>query len=65
MQIISDLKKECFGLKMRIFYMEEKLRATYDSSTEETLKEVCSFLRTIYKWMDIFGDFSFIILDEV
>ncbi|XP_057317112.1 myomegalin-like isoform X2 [Hydractinia symbiolongicarpus] len=37
--VISELKKECFGLKMRIYYMEERLHDTFDASTEDIIKK--------------------------
>ena len=37
--MIGELKKECFGLKLRIYYMEEQLRDTFDTSVEDILKE--------------------------
>lgn len=37
--IIGELKKECFGLKLRIYYMEEQLRDTFDANVEDILKD--------------------------
>ncbi|XP_065646774.1 putative leucine-rich repeat-containing protein DDB_G0290503 isoform X7 [Hydra vulgaris] len=38
-ELIRELKKECFGLKMRIFYMEERLHNTFDTSTGDMIKK--------------------------
>ena len=36
--VISELKKENFGLKMRIYYMEQRLHDAFDSDTEDLMK---------------------------
>ena len=40
MQIISTFKKENFGLKLRIYFLEERLQMAYEGDTEDILKTV-------------------------
>lgn len=37
--LISELKKECFGLKMRIYFMEEQLSEAYNGDTDGIMKK--------------------------
>lgn len=51
-QQISDLKKENFSLKLRIYYTEERLQQTFGDD-KDVLKMVCPFFQIfIYLSMD-------------
>ena len=50
MKIIGDLKKECFGLKMRIYFMEEKLQDAFSGDPEGTIKQVCLKIFFFFKF---------------
>lgn len=40
-QQITDLKKENFNLKLRIYFLEERMQQKFDGPTEEIYKIVC------------------------
>jgi len=43
LQQISDLKKENFSLKLRIFYMEERMMEQFSGDHDQLWKTVSSF----------------------
>lgn len=42
-QHLNDLKKENFSLKLRIYFLEERIQQKYDDSNEDIYKRVGDF----------------------
>lgn len=43
--LIDKLRKENFGLKIKVFYLEGKINQQYDEAARDVMKEVCLSLR--------------------
>lgn len=41
--LIDKLRKENFGLKIKVFYLEGKINQQYDEAARDVMKEVCQF----------------------
>ena len=45
-QHLNDLKKENFSLKLRIYFLEERIQQKYDESSEDVYRTVSSEARS-------------------
>lgn len=43
-QHLNDLKKENFSLKLRIYFLEEKIQQTFEQSSDDVHKKVSLFV---------------------
>lgn len=57
-QHLNDLKKENFSLKLRIYFLEERIQQKYEESSEDVYRTVSSETCSRPDWLVMKGDYK-------